>query len=116
MSSRGRLSTSVLGRPNTFTRERTAVISRRKPASHTVESLEAEQRLGLARQCYRESVYAARRREAKRLGYSASDTGADGIDVELAELLAAYVPAVDEGLGPASGEPAEADRHSRARG
>jgi hypothetical protein len=47
------------------------------------------ERLGLAKRCYRRSVYAARRREALKLGYSASDTGADGIDAELAELLAA---------------------------
>jgi hypothetical protein len=53
------------------------------------------ERLGLGRQCYRDSVYAARRREARKLGYSASDTGSDGIDVDLAELLAAYVRAVD---------------------
>lgn len=54
------------------------------------------ERLGLARQCYRNSVYASRRREAQTLGYSASDISADGIDVELAELLAAYVRAADE--------------------
>jgi hypothetical protein len=54
------------------------------------------ERLGLARQCYRDSVYAARRREAARLGYSASETGCDGLDVDLADLLAAYVRAVDE--------------------
>ena len=51
--------------------------------------------LGLGRECYRDSVYAARRREARKLGYSASDTGSDGIDVELADLPAAYVSAVD---------------------
>lgn len=60
------------------------------------------ERLGLARQSYRDSVYAARRREAAKLGYSASDTGADGIDVELAELLGAYVQAGGRGIGPGS--------------
>jgi hypothetical protein len=53
------------------------------------------ERLGLARQCYRDSVYAARRREATKLGYSANEGKADGLDVELADLLAAYVQAVD---------------------
>ena len=53
------------------------------------------ERLGLARQCYRDSVYAARRREATKLGHSANEVGADGLDVELADLLAAYVQAVD---------------------
>jgi hypothetical protein len=54
------------------------------------------ERLGLARQCYRGSVYAARRREATRLGYSADENGSNGLGVELADLLAAYVRAVDE--------------------
>jgi hypothetical protein len=53
------------------------------------------ERLGLARQCYRDSVYAARRREATKLGSSANEGRADGLDVELADLLAAYVQAVD---------------------
>jgi hypothetical protein len=54
------------------------------------------ERLGLGKQSYRDSVYAARRREARRLGYSANETGSEGIEVELADLLAAYVRAVDE--------------------
>jgi hypothetical protein len=53
------------------------------------------ERLGLARQCYRDSVYAARRRESTKLGYSANEDGADSLDAELADLLAAYVQAVD---------------------
>jgi hypothetical protein len=37
----------------------------------------------------------ARRRKAAKLGYSVSENGTDGLDVELADLLAAYVRAVD---------------------
>jgi hypothetical protein len=54
------------------------------------------ERLGLARQCYRKSLYALRRREAAKLGYSLSDSGCHGVEVELADLLSAYVRAVDE--------------------
>jgi hypothetical protein len=54
------------------------------------------ERLGLARQCYRGSVYSARRREVAKLGYSTSESGQDALDVDLAELLTAYVQAVDE--------------------
>jgi hypothetical protein len=54
------------------------------------------ERLGLARQCYRGSVHTARRSEAVKLGCSASESGHDALDVKLAELLAAYVRAVDE--------------------
>ena len=36
-------------------------------------------------------MYAARRREARKLGYSGSDTGSDGIDVELADLTIEHV-------------------------
>jgi hypothetical protein len=54
------------------------------------------ERLGLAHQSYRKSVYALRRREAARLGYSANEIRSDGLDVELADLLAEYVRAVDE--------------------
>jgi hypothetical protein len=53
------------------------------------------ERLGLAQDRYPKSVYAARRREASKLGYTVSDYGADGLDVELADLMAAYVRAVD---------------------
>jgi hypothetical protein len=41
-------------------------------------------------------MYSARRREAAKLGYSLSESGVDGLDVELTELLAAYVRAVEE--------------------
>jgi hypothetical protein len=54
------------------------------------------ERLGLAGQCYRSSVYAARRRGATKLGFSASESGAERLDVQLGELLAPYVGAVDE--------------------
>jgi hypothetical protein len=54
------------------------------------------ERLGLARQSYRKSVYALRRREAAKLGYSVSESRSGGLDVELADLIAAYLRAVDE--------------------
>jgi hypothetical protein len=54
------------------------------------------ERLGLAQERYPKSIYSARRREATKLGYSLSESGADGLDVELTDLLAAYVRAVDE--------------------
>jgi hypothetical protein len=54
------------------------------------------ERLGLARQCYRDSVYASRRRESAKLGYRASESGQDPLDVDLADLLAAYVRAVEK--------------------
>lgn len=53
------------------------------------------ERLGLARQCYRKSVYTARRGEAVKLGYGANDSAGGALEVDLADLLAAYVRAVD---------------------
>ena len=53
------------------------------------------ERLGLAQARYPKSIYAARRREAAQLGYSVSECGARGLDVELAHLPAAYVRTVD---------------------
>ena len=53
------------------------------------------ERVGLARQCYRQWVYAARRREAAKLGYSVNESGSDAVEVELADLLSTYVCAVD---------------------
>jgi hypothetical protein len=58
--------------------------------------LEVE-RLGLGQRYYPKSVYAARKREARRLGYSTSDTGAGSLSVELAELLRPYLDAVEGG-------------------
>ena len=55
------------------------------------------ERLGLAQRYYPKSVYAARKREARTLGYAASDTGAASLTVELAELLRPYVVAVEAG-------------------
>ena len=55
------------------------------------------ERLGLATAYYPKSVYAARRREAGKLGYSANESGTESLDVELAELLAPYVEAVANG-------------------
>jgi hypothetical protein len=54
------------------------------------------ERLGLAHERYPKSTYSARRREAAKLGFSVSECGADGLEVELETLLAAYVRAVDE--------------------
>ena len=53
------------------------------------------ERLGVAGQCYRKSVYTALRREAAKLGYSANESASAALDVDLADLLAAYVRAVD---------------------
>jgi hypothetical protein len=53
------------------------------------------ERLGLAQGRYPRSIYVARRREAAKLGYAVSDCGADSLDVELSDLLAEYVQAVD---------------------
>ena len=53
------------------------------------------ERLGIATTYYPKSIYAARKREARKLGYSISDTGAAPLDVELGELLQPYVEAVE---------------------
>jgi hypothetical protein len=53
------------------------------------------ERLGLAPKCYRKSVYAARRREATKLGFSANESGREALDIDLADLLTAYLRAVD---------------------
>jgi hypothetical protein len=45
------------------------------------------ERLGVAKAYYPKTVYAARRREARKLGYAISDSGAVPLDVELSELL-----------------------------
>ena len=55
------------------------------------------ERLGLAQRCYPRSVYAARKREARKLGYAASEEGAQSLTVELAELLRPYLEAVGAG-------------------
>lgn len=52
------------------------------------------ERLGVATAYYPKSVYAARRREARKLGYSTVDTGSEPIEVELSELLQPYVDAL----------------------
>jgi hypothetical protein len=53
------------------------------------------ERLGLAQTYYPKTVYASRRREAAKLGYSANDDGLDSLEVDIAELLAPYIAAVD---------------------
>jgi hypothetical protein len=52
------------------------------------------ERLGIAQSYYPKSVYATRRREARKLGYSTSDTGASPLDVGLGELLLPYIEAL----------------------
>jgi hypothetical protein len=52
------------------------------------------ERLGLATAYYPKSVYAARRREAGKLGYAANESGTESMEVELGDLLASYVEAV----------------------
>jgi hypothetical protein len=53
------------------------------------------ERLGVGRQSYGKSVYATRRREAAKLGFSANEGGREAIEVSLADLLAIYVRTVD---------------------
>jgi len=55
------------------------------------------ERQGVAVECYRPAVYAARRREAAKLGYGAND-GKPALEVELSDLLRPYNEAVDLGL------------------
>jgi hypothetical protein len=55
------------------------------------------ERLGVAQLYYPMSVYAARKREARKLGYATSDTGAESLTVELAGLLRPYLDAVEAG-------------------
>jgi hypothetical protein len=52
------------------------------------------ERLGLAQSYYSPAMYAARRRLATRLGFSANQTGADALTVDLESLLAPYVETV----------------------
>jgi hypothetical protein len=54
------------------------------------------ERLGLATAYYPKSVYAARRREASKLGYAANESGTESLDVELGDLLAPHVEAVGD--------------------
>lgn len=53
------------------------------------------ERLGIAKAYYPQSVYVARRREARKRGYSISDTGASPLNVQLSALLRPYVDAVE---------------------
>jgi hypothetical protein len=54
------------------------------------------ERLGLAASYYPPNVYRQRRREAVKLGYAANDGGSP-LEVEVGDLLAAYVEKVDSG-------------------
>jgi hypothetical protein len=56
------------------------------------------ERLGLANQSYPKSIYAARRREAARLGYTPNDLGSESLEVNISDMLDAYLSAVDDGL------------------
>jgi hypothetical protein len=55
------------------------------------------ERLGLAHMYYPASVYAARRREARKLGYGANDSDSCPIEVQLSELLEPYLRTVADG-------------------
>ena len=57
------------------------------------------ERMGLARSYYPKSAYADRRRLAMRLGYGTNDSGRQPLEVELSELLAPYIAAVEAGSG-----------------
>ena len=66
------------------------------------------ERLGLAQERYPKSIYSARRREAAKLGYSVSECGSDGLDVELTDLLTAYCGPWTSTKGCRLDEPAHA--------
>jgi hypothetical protein len=51
------------------------------------------ERLGLGSECYSKPIYAARRREAAKLGYGANDASA-ALEIELGDLLQPYREAV----------------------
>ena len=53
------------------------------------------ERLGVAAAYYPSTVHAARRREARRLGYATNEASSKALEVELEELLAPYKRAVD---------------------
>jgi hypothetical protein len=60
------------------------------------------QRLGLARHYYPVAAYSDRRRLASKLGYSLNDNGAEPFEVELGDLLAPYLRAVEACAAPAA--------------
>jgi len=72
------------------------------------------ERLGLATSYYPKSVLAARRREARSLGFGSNDSGMADLDVELEDLLLPYREAFGDAgsareasLAQASGAPAQ---------
>jgi hypothetical protein len=78
-------------------------VKRREPAYALGERLAQYldlERLGLARTYYPKTVYAARRREAARLGYGPNEPGACPLEVDLAALLERYVLAVEASVVP----------------
>jgi len=64
------------------------------------EPLASVERLGLATSYYPKSVLAARRREARSLGFGSNDSATADLDVELENLLLPYREAFGE-AGPA---------------
>jgi hypothetical protein len=60
------------------------------------------ERLGLAVHFYPGSVYAARKREVRKLGYSPADYNVAPLCVDVAELLAPYLRTVDLGSAASS--------------
>ena len=55
------------------------------------------ERLGLAGSYYPPNVYRQRRREAVKLGYAANDAVVSPLEVEVGDLLAAFVQKVESG-------------------
>ena len=53
------------------------------------------ERLGLAKTFYPSTVYVARRREVRKLGYSANEAGVTALDVDLDDLLTPYKQAAE---------------------
>jgi hypothetical protein len=57
-----------------------------RPPRETSPQLDAE-RLGVAREIYKDRLYSERRREARELGLSVNDVGRDPVDLDLGGLL-----------------------------
>jgi hypothetical protein len=60
------------------------------------------ERLGLAQSYYPPTIYRQRKREAMKLGYASNDGAGEPLDVNLSELLTAYLGTVEAGVPPAS--------------
>jgi hypothetical protein len=66
------------------------------------------ERLGVVSAYYPPSVLASRKREARQLGLSTNESGAEPIEAALGELLARYRETVEALAGCSSGSPAAA--------